>query len=89
MKLPNPYACDFHGSQFLKGESNGWFLVECPANGQFTVCAWKDGDPDAGGVKHACSEQCVGKAMNTWFADRRPVRVVGEPECVALEDRAR
>lgn len=68
MKLPNPYRCDF--CPVTKGENNHWYLVFL-APLDFNVAPWSEG-PDEGNPKHACSEQCVGKALNQWFEDRRP-----------------
>jgi len=67
-KLPAPYVCDFDSTQ--KKESNHWFLVHLDPF-VFWLTAWENGDPDETGVKHACSEQCVGKAFNQWAEMRR------------------
>lgn len=67
-KLPAPYICDFDGTQKL--ETNAWWLIQAdPLN--FCVRAWEDGNPDLEGVQHACSEQCLGRALNQWAEARR------------------
>jgi len=72
MKLPQPYKCDIHPCEKIKGENNHWFLIEregIRGDDQFTVYPWDDitANESSDSIMHVCSEECAIRALSQWL----------------------
>lgn len=81
MKRPNPYDCDYCGTQ--KKASNNWYLrvpethLVTEERGGFVILPWDDelaAEEDDEGksiYEHICSESCATKALSRYMAARQ------------------
>ena len=59
------YACDICGKQ--KGDVNHWWMYDPPKGPQQCFGIWEWDNDCAAGLKHACGQECVIKAVNEWM----------------------